>query len=487
MKLKSLILGSVAAAGLSTAGFAADLGVLTSLDVCDALGISGLTISSDTNCLQISGGVSYEFRWGDFRAATPIGTVPDTGTETGLIDLYAAGFDPLLGEDFNNDWYSKVEAWLKFVGTASSDFGPASATIKIKQVEASRSTNEGQTYTLVGSGGWDDEPLAIDEAYVSIGDSTVIMAGKKSSIANFGDAQPFNYLRTFGYTETDTGVLFQDDEDEPFTGGHVIQIVSDLGNGVSVSAGLENLEGDYEAPAGLPDSDVATLVNERNVAAGAGTLVGVLAYAGEGITAHVTGLAIGVLDGEVDEFGVHAGATGTFDQFQVRGAVGYRSGDYTSTGGDEFDALHALLSAKATFDMFTVAASGEYMRAELNGVETDGFGFGGSVGATVTEGVSINLGARYFSHDLPGAVLDNDTVQVSAQIIAALTETIKVTAELGAYFNEDVLDPIGEDPLVYGGLELAWAPGGGFTSSIKGEANSQGGYRATFKAAKTFE
>ncbi len=31
MKLKSLILGSVAAAGLSTAGFAADLGVLTSL------------------------------------------------------------------------------------------------------------------------------------------------------------------------------------------------------------------------------------------------------------------------------------------------------------------------------------------------------------------------------------------------------------------------------------------------------------------------
>ena len=46
MKLKSLILGSVAAAGLSTAGFAADLGVLTSLDVCDSLGISGLTISS---------------------------------------------------------------------------------------------------------------------------------------------------------------------------------------------------------------------------------------------------------------------------------------------------------------------------------------------------------------------------------------------------------------------------------------------------------
>jgi len=59
MKIRSLVLGSVAAAGLSTAGYAADLGVLTSLDVCDALGLSGLTISSDTNCLQISGSVDY--------------------------------------------------------------------------------------------------------------------------------------------------------------------------------------------------------------------------------------------------------------------------------------------------------------------------------------------------------------------------------------------------------------------------------------------
>src|SRR5215217_7932783 len=66
MKLKSLILGSVAAAGLSTAGFAADLGVLTSLDVCDELGLSGLTISSDTNCLQISGEVAYTFSWGNY-------------------------------------------------------------------------------------------------------------------------------------------------------------------------------------------------------------------------------------------------------------------------------------------------------------------------------------------------------------------------------------------------------------------------------------
>lgn len=36
-----------------------------SLEVCDALGLSSITLSSDTNCLQISGEVKYEFSWGN--------------------------------------------------------------------------------------------------------------------------------------------------------------------------------------------------------------------------------------------------------------------------------------------------------------------------------------------------------------------------------------------------------------------------------------
>ncbi len=62
MKIRSVLLGSAAIAGLTTAGYAADLGVVTSLDVCDQLGISGLTIASSDNCLAISGNVSFEYR-----------------------------------------------------------------------------------------------------------------------------------------------------------------------------------------------------------------------------------------------------------------------------------------------------------------------------------------------------------------------------------------------------------------------------------------
>ena len=53
----------------------------------------------------------------------------------------------------------------------------------------------------------------------------------------------------------------------------------------------------------------------------AGTAIGVLAYAGETVTAHVTVAAGGMLDGTVDAWGVHAGITGTFNILKVRGAI----------------------------------------------------------------------------------------------------------------------------------------------------------------------
>lgn len=129
MKIRSLILGSVAAAGLSTGAMAADLGVLASLDVCDALGLSGLTISSDTNCLQISGFVSYELRWGDYQGNNTQGGAgllsrsSDRSRRPGRFGGNTGIDGPLPGNwngiaTQNNDWRSTVEAWVKLVGSA---------------------------------------------------------------------------------------------------------------------------------------------------------------------------------------------------------------------------------------------------------------------------------------------------------------------------------------------------------------------------------
>jgi hypothetical protein len=471
MKLKSLILGSVAAAGLSTAGFAADLGVLTSLDVCDELGLSGLTISSDTNCLQISGGVSYEFNWGDYREP-----------ETGVARTFDGTRNASFGDD-DADWTSKVEAWLQFVGTASSDFGPAKAVIKLKEVDLVRVHEEGGDFvdgTPTDDGSYDtdgeEDYVFIDEAYVSIGDTTVIMAGKKGSIANLGDDTPFNVLQLFNSDAID-GKGVGIDADYGGLGGHSIQVVSDLGNGFNVGVGLENLNGNSDL--GAIDDFEDLDVQDGDSGETHGTLVGVVGYAGENVTAHLTGLAFGVLDGDVESWAIHAGATGTFDAFKVRGAVAYWD-NFKYSG---IDVLNALASVEGTFDLFTIAISGEV--ADVSGADdyTD-YGLGGSIGVGVTEGVSINLAARYFYDDLN----DLDTTQAAIQLVAAVTETLKATGEIGAYFGDGVAAGVAaEDEIYYGAAELAWAPGGGFSSSVRGEINSTEAYKVTFKAAKSFE
>ena len=442
MKIRSLLLGSVAAAGLTTGAFAADLGVLTSVDICDSLGLSGLTISSDTNCLQITGEVTYEFNWGDYADDSEV------DADNPYIDD-EVGFDD---DDGINDWQSRVDAWLQFVATANSDFGPAKAVLKLLYV--SDELNENSTASIGGSdtGGG----VNVDEAYVSIGDSTMIMAGKKGSIFEDGEDEPLNFLGLFNSEMVDVGVgnsLFDDpndgdgrfnDGDLVNTGGHVIQIVSDLGNGISIGAGLEDLDG-------------------------FGTFVGVVQYAGDGLAAHAS-VKVGDILGDKedgDAWAVHAGFAGTFENFKVVVAGAFDSQEY----------YNVLASASATFDIFTIAGSVE---AAGDTVFGDMWGAGASLSATVTDTVTLNIGGRWFEET------DGDNVwEVAASVTAAVTETISLTGTVG-YAAED--GPVAAD-LFYGSAEVSWTPGAesGFTSSLKGQANSDGGYKATFKAAKTFE
>jgi hypothetical protein len=435
MKIRSLLLGSVALAGLSTAGYAADLGVVTSLDVCDELGLSGLTISSDDNCLVITGKVSFEYDWGDYTPGRVYGDFASVVNDNNYNVL-----DPTTPLDSN---HGDVDAWLKFVGTANSDFGPASATIKL--------ISENGVGTV-------DQTVGIDEAWVGIGDTTMLMAGYKSSIFNKGDDAPLNYLGLFNSNAINSGVSWH--TSGAATGGDVIQITSNLGNGVSVSGGLENLNGSF----------------------GTMTGVGVLAYAGDGITAHVSAAV-----GSSKNFGippgsgklgwkVHAGFTGAWDPIKVVAAV----------AADDTGYFNALGSFAATFDMFTLAASGE--------AASDGWGVGGSASAKVTDSVTINLGGKYWHHTpFTGAEASADDMaaaydlwRVEAGLSAGVTESITLTAAAG---YEATTAPVvgkfkGASSDFYGTAGIAWAPGGGFTSSSSITVNSLGGYKAVFKAAK---
>jgi hypothetical protein len=231
-------------------------------------------------------------------------------------------------------------------------------------------------------------------------------------------------------------------------GGHVIQVTSDLGNGISVSGGLEGLDVDN-----APDGS-------------AGTAVGVIAYKGDGLSAHATFAAGGILDGDVEDWGVHAGFAGTFDAFKVVLAGAYGSDDVNG------DYWNVLASASATFDMFTLAGSVEALSSDVDG---DEWGVGGSVGFAVSEGVMLNLGGRYYD-----AADGDESFQVAASVSAEVTESITLTGEVG-FADDDWSD------VFYGSAKLAWAPGGDFTSSVKGTVTSDDGYKIETEFKKTFQ
>jgi hypothetical protein len=411
------------------------------------------------DCVQISGGVEYEFRWGDYAGAENL-TGPlvfDLGTRT-IMDN--DGTDPT-----NLDWRSRLDWWLQFVGIAASDFGNAKVVIKIADDDHEDAVGHNEVVTqdaLANS-------VVLSDAYVAIGDTTQLVAGRRdTSVFLDGDDAPYGFIGLFHSDEVDPGVDVFDGHLD--SNNHVIQLYHTLGDsGVTLSAGLEDL---YDADG-----------------TAAGKLAATIAYAGDTFAGHISGAAGGVLDGVIEDWKMHAAGTATLDNFKVRGA-------FAAGSIDEGDvvAWNGLVSAEATFDMFTLFGGfeaayaddsfGAYLPAAGDTLTQWGFNLGAS--AAVTDAVTIAAAFRWFESDVDHIYYASDsaTWHAAAQLIAKLTETLTATGEVGYY---DIGDAISlEDPF-YGKVALAWAPGGAFTSSIAGEVNSLGAYKATFKAAKTFK
>ena len=165
--------------------------------------------------------------------------------------------------------------------------------------------------------------------------------------------------------------------------------------------------------------------------------------------------------------------------------------------GDSTGYYDALASGQITLDMFKLAGSVEatHIGAGTN-AGVNGLGAGASIGFAISDGVSLNVGGRYF--DTNTAVANTEFYQLAASLSAAVTETITLTGEIGTYgtnngaigTNTAIVNPATPGTyynVYYGAAQVAWAPGGGFTSSLKGEAYSDGAYKATFNAAKNFQ
>lgn len=486
MKLKSLLLGSAAALALSTGAQAADpagLASFVALDVCDAYGISGITISSDDTCLQISGNVSYEFRWGDYGPAVTSYTYYGDGGGTGSI----------MNDDGTNDWRSRLEANLRFEATTATDAGPARATVLLRERQRSGGGSD------AGDRGF---PLRAEQAFVSFGDTTVISAGMQPSIARVGRDTPYNWLGLYNAAEAG-GVDWKfAGPNRVREGGTGIAVVSEIGDGFSAGVALENINRWSEVRV-AGDGGVLydnARVNELVTDPRAGTLVGFVEASGAWGGAHATLMVDDALNGFDDaQFAWHTGATANLDQFAITAALAGNSDEY----------WNGLLSGQGEFDMFTIAASAEFASvgagnaANNRGVDLFGLGFGASVGFNVTDTVAINLGGRYWDADSDGAVAsDTEVWEIALGVSAEVSEGLSATGKVGfegagsnagnVNFDATTTPPgtaptgIPDDGAVFGEVGLAYAPGGGFTTSGVARVNSYGAYRVTFNAAKSF-
>lgn len=402
MKLKSLLLGSAAVLALSTGAQAADPipATFVSLGVCDAYGISGLTIESDDTCLSISGSVEYTFETGN----------------------YGAGFGAPTA--FFTD--SSVEWQLLFDATTQTDAGAAKAVIRLNDDPA---TAQG---------------VRMERAYVSFGDTTVLTAGRASSVF---DTEVIN--RGYGalnFDEIDNGYLTNAVD----TGGEVIQIESLIADGFTVMAALENLQ---------VDGGVGVAQGTAGLAVG---------YSANGISAEL-GVLLGDIFGLADDVNYYARVNAEFDAFEVRGGViADDTGDWLATIG-----------AGATLDMFSLDVDAAFSDA-------DGFAIGGQAGFDATDTIAVYVGAAYAEAAgimtatyYDNGALTGETFAVYGGVEADVTETIAANLEVG-YVDYTTGD------LVYGAAGVTYAPGGNFETGLDVYVDTDDVYALTFSASKSF-
>ncbi|WP_338607099.1 porin [Pelagibacterium nitratireducens] len=391
MKLKSLLLGSAAVLALSTGAQAADPipATFVSLGVCDAYGISGLTIESDDTCLSISGEVSYEYTHQDI-----------TGYE--IIS--------------NVDWE------LAFEATTQTDAGAAVAFISFVDDDTETVTGFVHTYS--------EDPV-VDQAYVQFGDTTVLSAGLKDKIL---DTEVLD--RTYGGDEhgdfdwdLDEGEL----SNTVAQGGHVITIESLVADGFTVIAGLEDLDGDgtallgVEYDGGMFSAEAAVLLGDLYGATDPVNFYAALTAEFDSFEARAA-----VIFDDSGDYIASLGATATLDMFtlDVDAFIDEIAGDndWGIAGEGSFDAtetvavyLGAGYQEDVAVDIFTV-----YGGVDVDVTET--------IAANAELGYTDNGGADYIYGAAGVTYAPGGGFETSLNVFADTDDHYKLTFEASKEF-----------------------------------------------------
>lgn len=162
-------------------------------------------------------------------------------------------------------------------------------------------------YSLASWDGLYTQTLRVDEAYLQVGlKDGFFSVGRQDSIANFYDDERLTDFFLSGPITASTGVGYSFSQ---LVGGNGVQAYFGGPSGWSGGVSIEAL------------GEAAWSTSRLTQPEPKGTLVGVLNYADETVTAHSTLLVTGLLDDDFRKVLTHSGATVTLGILTVVGAV----------------------------------------------------------------------------------------------------------------------------------------------------------------------
>lgn len=162
-------------------------------------------------------------------------------------------------------------------------------------------------YSLASWDGLYTQTLRVDEAYLQVGlKDGFFSVGRQDSIANFYDDERLTDFLLSGSITASTGIGYSFSQ---LVGGNGVQVYFGGPSGWSGGLSIEAL------------GEAAWSTSRLTQPEPKGTLVGVLNYADEAVTAHSTLLVTGLLDDDFRKVLTHSGLTAALGVLTVVGAV----------------------------------------------------------------------------------------------------------------------------------------------------------------------
>jgi len=414
--------------------------------------------------LCANGGTSYA--WDEFEF------VPPEKIECSLNEIELSGncfrwqaFSEVFGVSTTADGFVSLQNNItQFAGATATEDGPVGAVIVLQSAPQFRwldyqpgtlvvSTSSGAISIATAPNVSTPEPtpgiVFVKEAYITAGDQSELMFGRKRTVARFDDDVAQGLFGPFRSDRSGLSDHFRMSREGHYLPDHGLVLPNDVS--------LQRMGSSIQLRTALSSGWTAYAAVEEVDRPDGGVIVGGTAYDGEGLAGHVTLVSDGMLDASIDSWALHTAATADFDLVDATFALVSTTGRY----------WHAMGSFELTIEALRLAGSIE----QVSDGET---GWAASTGIVLGP-FDIELGTR----QQDGTSVD--ARQSAAVLSLTANEALTAQLEFGNYdgFGSNFLTSVS-----YLVGRLRWEPGGDLRAEMQHQRYSNGAANTAVSVSK---